>query len=64
MREMSEYIFSDRDDAYEDINDEISIKSKWRSKHDSNQGKKSEKNGLRIYEEIPLPTAVRPRKNS
>jgi hypothetical protein len=41
MREITEYAFSDRDDAYEDMNDELSIKSKWRSKHDSNQGKVS-----------------------
>jgi hypothetical protein len=33
MRDVSEYIYSDRDDAYEDINDELSIKTKWRSKH-------------------------------
>lgn len=32
QREVSEYVYSDKDDAYEDNNDELSIKSKWRSK--------------------------------
>ena len=41
MRAVSEYAYSDRDDAYEDMNDELSIKSKWKSKNDSKSGKKS-----------------------
>lgn len=32
QKQLSEYIYSDKDDAYEDLKDEISIKSKWRSK--------------------------------
>ena len=63
QREVSEYVYSDKDDAYEDNNDELSIKSKWRRKLESINAQ-SDRHTTRIYEEIPLPTAVRPRKNS